>query len=106
VVVWPVYLGAASGHAGDGPLPANEPYDDPNYRRGQILWTKRSSVTQGRAVIQLPKGVWTHYVFCSGDQPATMMRCVHMEQPVVFDRPGFLEVDPIHNHTVIPRLGA
>lgn len=96
--VWPVYIGVSNGHPGGEKLPAGEPFDNPDYARGQIRWTTHEdgSIT-GRARIYLPKGIWTHFVFCSGCHQPSMMGQVKMDQPVVFDRPGFMDVDPINN---------
>lgn len=104
VVVWPPYVGLASGDPGNGPVALNEPYDDANYARAMIAWrTEPSGVILGSATVSVPKGIWTHVVFFAGPQRDKLMGCNQFEQPVVFDRPGFVELDPIHNQDVLPR---
>ena len=109
VIVWPVYLGAALGEPGNGTVALGEPYGEPNYQRGQITWTDHGDgVILGSARIYLPKGIWTHLVFCSGWHRDAVMDggYTQMEHPIVFDRPGILNVDPIRNQDVLPRQGA
>jgi hypothetical protein len=108
-IVWPVYLGMSTGHPGvvEGAVPLHEPFDDIDYERGQITWVRQpDGEILGRARVCIPKGVWTHYVFCSGFQPAALLGARALEQPLVFDRAGFVDVDPIYNREVLPRNGA
>jgi hypothetical protein len=49
------------------------------------------------ARVRVPKGIYTHLVFCAGPhQDAHMPPATQLEQPVVFDRPGFIDIDPIN----------
>lgn len=97
VEVWPLYVGVTDGAA--------EPTGI-DYQRGQILWnTHPDGQVLGAARVYVPKGTWTHYVFYSGPQPAaTVMGIVVMEHPIVFDRAGIVDVDPIRNRDIMPRL--
>lgn len=104
ISVWPTYMGVACGDPGDGPVPNHEPWDEYGYERGQIHWRNEDDKVLGRAQVWCPKGVYTHLVFCSGCVQPAMMGFRPLEQPIVFDRPGLIEVDPIHNQDVLPRL--
>lgn len=98
VHVWPVYVGLSAGHPGDPleiPVAANEPYDDMNYERSQITWETVNGETLGRGVVAAPKGVYTHILFFRGPHPEAFQDYEQLEQPVVFDRPGFIEINPI-----------
>lgn len=93
---WPTYVGVTDG--------THEPAGD--YRRGAIQWSAQpDGQILGCARIWAPKGTWTHYVFYSGPQDdATVMGIATMEHPIIFDRAGVIDVDPIHNHDVLPRI--
>lgn len=104
VVVWPPYVGLTQGHPGEGPLAEHEPFEDMNYSRGQVVWrTPLPGVVMGRAEIYVPTGVYTHVAFFSGPQRAALMGTKPLEQPMVFNRPGVVELDPIVNQDVLPR---
>lgn len=104
ITVWPPYIGVASGDPSPGPVPAHEPYGDVNYARGMITWrTNPDGTVVGRAEIFAPKGIWTHLVFCSGPHQEALMGQNSFEQPIIFDRPGIIEIDPIQNRDVLPR---
>ncbi len=106
ITVWPTYLGLSQGDPGLGPIPNHEPWGDINYNRGQIWWRTEDGMILGRAQVFVPKGVWTHFLFCSGCIQPTLMGANQLEQPIIFDRPGIIDVDPIHNQDVLPRLPA
>lgn len=104
VTVWPVMIGAASDHPGNGLVPLNEPRGDSDYQRGQIDWTSRPDGTvTGAARVWLPKGVFRYLLFCSGPHEEALMGSTSLEQPIVFDRPGYIDIDPIQNQDVLPR---
>lgn len=98
--VWPTYCGL--GESTDG-VTLIEQHGHPDYERGQIWWeTHDDGTVLGRARVMLPKGVYTHLMFCNG--PSEMLVAVEqLEHPVVFDRPGFFDVDPICNRDYLPR---
>jgi hypothetical protein len=105
-IVWPVYLGACTGHPGEvpGSNPLHEPFGDINYTRGQITWVRQpDDEILGWAKIWVPAGVYTHYAFCSSYQQNGLMGSSQMPYPVVFDKPGMIHVDPIKNQDVLPR---
>jgi hypothetical protein len=97
--VWPPYIGLSTS---DG-----EPYDDPNYARGLIKWrTLDDGQIVGNAHILAPKGIYTELVFYWGpwkDNPPADNPHV-LPHPVVFDRPGTIEIDPITNEDYLPRF--
>lgn len=86
-VVLPSHLGASAGW---DVWKFFEPVDDANYERAQILWENTPDGTIGRARIGLPKGVFTHLLYF---QQNNFRRATKLPQPVVFDRPGWLDVD-------------
>jgi hypothetical protein len=95
--VWPTFLGVAGQINGSDTV--REPFGVPNYERGQIDWSANAAgEVVGKARVCLPAGVYTHYVFWAGPQQlSSVMGMTKLDEPVVFDRPGFLDVDPI-NH--------
>lgn len=95
-VVWPTYLGAATGHPGAGPRANNEP-DDPYYERGQITWELEGEKIVGRATLHVPAGTYTHLVFCHGPTGLDMMiDHTQFEHPLVYERAGVMDVYPIN----------
>src|ERR1700757_1126780 len=98
--VWAPYIGLASG-----PLASFEPFDDPNYQRGMIAWrTDPHGLIWGRAEIAAPKGIYTHLIFFWGPHKIHATARVNpLEQSIVFDRAGFVEIDPIVNKDYLPR---
>jgi hypothetical protein len=100
VDVWPTYIGM--GESTDG-VTLSERAGDPDYQRGQISWEAHPDGTiTGRARVQLPKGIYTHLMFCHGPVEH-LIGVEQFEHPVVFDRPGFFDVDPIVNKDYMPR---
>lgn len=100
-VVWPPYVGLWTA--------LGEPLDDPNYSRGMIRWrTEKDGTILGSARITVPTGAFTHLVFFSGPGlPHPSMGVPQkLEHPVVFDRPGFIDIDPIQNQDYLPRWPA
>jgi hypothetical protein len=102
--VWPVYVGATNGHPGsqEGMCPLHEPYGVLHYDRGQITWERQPPTPDcpegpivGKALIYVPAGVYTHFAFCSGFQQAALMGARQMAHPVVFDRWGVIDLNPI-----------
>lgn len=105
-VVWAPYVGLTVSPPGVGPVAFGEPIDDPNYGRGLISWrTQADGLIVGSAQILVPKGVYTHVVFFSGPaRPHGMMGVPQViEHPIVFDRPGVVELDPIGCGEYLPR---
>ena len=108
-IVWPPYMGLATGYPGPpGAVAENEPHDDINYARGQIMWRSEPDGTiVGGVKIFVPKGIYTHVVFFSGPHHVhPLMGANQFEQPLVFDRPGIVEIDPVQNLDVLPRQSA
>lgn len=100
VNVWPTYVGV--GESTDGVTLA-ERVGHPDYQRGQIWWdTMPDGEIVGHARVQLPKGVFTHLLFCHAPTES-VIGVQQLEHPVVFDRPGFFDVDPIRNQDYLPR---
>ena len=100
--VWPPYVGLSTTEG--------EPIDDPNYGRGLISWrTEPDGSILGSARILAPKGIYTHVVFYSGPRKEHPPMPGHEPQqvphPVVFDRPGTIEINPIRNGEYLPRQG-
>lgn len=106
-VVWPTYLGVSTADPGEGPVPLYEPYEDFDYSRGQIQWwTQSDGDVFGRARIYAPKGIYTYFVFCHGPVREMMIGKTPIHgTPIVFDRAGFIDVEPIQNTDYLPRLG-
>lgn len=104
VDVWPPYVGMTTQDPGPpGTLALGEP-DDANYARGMIKWRTEHGNTIGAAHIYIPKGIYTHIVFFSGPhRNHSLMGANQLEQPVVFDAPGMIELNPIHNQEYLPR---
>ena len=104
-IVWPPYVGLASGDPGAGPVAEHEPYEDINYTRGQIVWrTLPDGEIVGAAQVAAPKGIYTHVVFFAGPQKPMMMGSNKFEQPIIFDHPGIVEINPIANQDYLPRM--
>lgn len=98
--VWPVYMGLAESTDG---VTFIEQLSHADYQRGQIFWEARpNGVVVGRARVCLPKGVHTHLLFCIGPTEG-IIGTERLEHPVIFDRPGFFDVDPIHHSNYLPR---
>lgn len=99
-VVWPAYVGACTSDPGPGPVVLGEP-DDPNYARGQIFWHDENGVITGRALIKVVKTSpllpYSHLVYCSGPDGATMSGKVQLPHPIGFLEDGIFEVYPITN---------
>jgi hypothetical protein len=95
VTVWPAYIGL-------GP----EPFDDPNYLRGQIMWRQQGSDIVGAAQCHAPKGVYRQLLFFNGPQQHALIGTQQLEYPIVFDRPGVIDIDPIRNQDYLPRGAA
>lgn len=105
-VVWPAYIGVAHDDPGEGPVPLHEPYDDFDYSRGQIIWVPQpDGDVLGHARIYAPKGVYCYLVFCHGPNRELMIGKDKFDQPIVFDRAGFIDIDPIRNSDYLPRQG-
>ena len=92
VHVYPTYMGL--GYSTDG-VTLVEQAGHADYQRGMIRWdTDPEGVITGHARVLLPKGVYTHLMFCHG--PSEMVIGVEQfDHPVVFDGPGFFDVVPI-----------
>lgn len=102
-VVWPTYMGVSTGDPGLGPIAMHEPYGDINYSRGQITWhTQPDGDVLGSAQVFAPKGVYTHFLFCHGPA-ALVIGNRRIDQPIVFDRPGIIDIEPIRNQDHLPR---
>jgi hypothetical protein len=100
VQVWPAYLGLAE--SADG-VQFTENVGNPDYDRGQIVWeTRKDKSIYGHARVYAPKGVYTHFVFCGGPTE-NVWDVKQLEHPIVFDRPGYVDVDPIQNQDYLPR---
>lgn len=100
VDVWPTYVGVGE-LTGDSTI--TEHNGHPDYERGQIWWdTMPNGDIIGHARIRLPKGAWTHLLFCHGPV-GLIIGAEQFEHPVVFDRAGFFDVDPIVNKNYMPR---
>lgn len=91
VAVWPVYLGLAEAQ---GEKMIREPTEHRDYERGQIDWFDLINGI-GRARVWVPKGIYTHVIFCMGPRE-NVVGVNQMEHPKVFDRAGCIDVDPIN----------
>jgi hypothetical protein len=99
VDVWPTYIGIGEA---DGTV-ITEHNGHPDYERGQIHWeTQPDGDIVGHARVQLPKGVWTHLLFCHGPTELIISN-EKFDHPIVFDRAGFVDIGPIHNKDYLPR---
>lgn len=104
VHVWPVYVGLATGHPGDpseSVIALNEPFGDFNYERSQITWETINGEVLGRGTVSVPKGIYTHVVFFRGPHLEAFQGAEQLQQPVMFDRPGFIEINPIRNEGLV-----
>ena len=95
-IMWPLHLGVSQGDV--------EPFGLDGYERGPIDWEWRDGQILGKARVWVPKGTWTHHVFCTSPLRESVMDYRQMEHPLVFDRPGFVDVDPITFLQVLPRI--
>lgn len=104
--VWPTYMGVATGDPGEGPVPLHEPYDHIDYSRGQIRWrTEPDGMILGKAQVFAPKGVYTYFLFCHGPTRGLVIGKRQLDQPIIFDRAGVIDIDPIENRDYLPRRG-
>lgn len=92
IAVWPVYLGLAEATS-ESIL--REPTEHLDYERGRIDWFDTANGL-GRARVYLPKGQYTHFVFCTGPRE-NVIGVEQMAHPLLFDRSGYVDVDPIRN---------
>jgi hypothetical protein len=104
-IVWPVYVGVSNCHPGAivGACPIGEPWGHRDYERGQITWERQAPTLLtpegeilGRAMIRVPAGIWTHYVFCSGFQQAALMDATQMDFPTALQQATVIDLRPIH----------
>ena len=95
-IMWPLHLGVSVGDL--------EPFGEDGYERGPIEWEWRDGHILGKARVWVPKGTWTHHVFCTSPLRDSVMDRRQMEHPLIFDRPGFVDVDPITFLQVLPRI--
>jgi hypothetical protein len=105
----PPYIGLACNEFHNGAVAEGEPFDDLNYSRGQIEWrVLGGGVIVGKALVYAPKGLYTHVVFFWGPSREHLLagEPQQLEHPVPFDRPGFIEIDPIGDADYLPRLPA
>lgn len=91
VIVWPIYLGLAEAQ---GEQMIREPTEHLDYERGRIDWFDTVNGI-GRARVWIPKGIYTHIIFCMGPREH-VCGVSQMDHPRVFDRAGFIDVDPIN----------
>jgi hypothetical protein len=93
VTVWPVYLGLAKAQSAQM---IREPTEHRDYERGQIDWFDLVKGV-GRARVWIPKGIYTHIIFCMGPRE-NVIGVNQMEHPQIFDRSGAVDVDPINRY--------
>jgi len=105
-VVWPTHMGVSAGEPGPGPVPDHEPWDDLDYNRGQIWWHTENGQTYGKASVFAPKGIYTHFLFCLGSPRESLIGANKLDQPIVFDLAGIIDIDPIQCMDYLPRLPA
>jgi hypothetical protein len=112
-IVWPIYVGVSSCHPGAvvGAYPMGEPWGHPDYERGQITWERQPPTLLtpegeilGRALIHVPAGIWTHYVFASGYQQAALMDATQMEFPTVLTQATVIDLRPIRGPAPAPAI--
>lgn len=104
--VWPPYAGLSTSDPGVGPTAPGEPFEDLNYTRAMIQWrTEPDGDILGSARIYIPAGIFTHIVFFSGPgrEHPLMAPAKKLDHPIVFDRPGVVELNPIKNTDYLPR---
>lgn len=100
--VWPTYLGMAESR--DDGATFIEPLDGDGYQRGMITWeTQPDGNIIGHARLCLPRGVHTHLLFCHGPGAGMIIGIEQLEHPLVFDRAGYFDVNPIHHKSYLPR---
>ena len=103
-IVWPVYVGFATGDPGPGPVPLHEPFGDINYQRGAIEWHRQpDGDVLGVVEVFVPKGIYTWAIFLIGDNAWGMNGKAPLTQPQIFDRPGVITMAPIRNRELLPR---
>lgn len=99
--VWPPYVGLGESSDGVGLV---EQSGHTDYQRGVILWeTRKDGSIVGHGRVWVPKGIYTHIVFSAGPIYEQWMGVRKLEQPIVFDRAGFVDIGPIHNRELVPR---
>ena len=100
VDVWPTYVGLAEATS---ETVIREPIGDVDYDRGSIFWdTHPDGSITGHGRVWAPKGTYTHILF--GHAPVESICGVRkLEHPIIFDRAGFVDIDPIQNQDYLPR---
>jgi len=96
-IVWPTYIGVASGINGT----VTEPIGHADYERGQIFWTPVDDARQviGRSRITCPAGEYNFFVYFQHPTARRLVGFVEMDHPVRFTAPvNVLDVEPIENH--------
>lgn len=98
--VWPTYVGLAESTS---ETIIREPIGDMDYDRGPITWvTQPDGSIIGHGRVNACKGVYTHIVF--GYAPVESIAGItRMEQPIIFDRAGWVDISPIQNQDYLPR---
>ena len=96
VVIWPNHAGAVDERG-------EEPLSDPDYQRGQIGWGLNE---QGRLVghvrINVPRGTWTHILYCHTPAQPNFITVQKLSHPFVFSSPGTIKLLDITDDDVRP----
>ena len=92
-VVWPTYAGAVNEFG-------EEPMGDPDYDRGQIVWSLNE---QGRLVgstrINVPRGSkdWTHVIYCHNPTEPGFIHAQKLAHPMRLPDGGTIDLLDITN---------
>lgn len=94
-VVWPTHVGAVNPKG-------EEPIFQADYSRGQIFWDVTDGVLRGRASVQVPKGEWTHVIYCNDPYNPGYVNAQKLSHPLVLDFPGRIDLTEITEDDVKP----
>jgi hypothetical protein len=96
--VWPTHIGV--GDTG------GEPGTSPVYERGVIHWhpdndPEGKGRLVGRALVHVPPGTYTHYIYHHGPEGGRQTAMRKMEHPLTFSTNATIEIWPIFNGDVL-----
>jgi hypothetical protein len=93
-IVWPAYAGAVKDNG-------DEPMFDYDYERGQIHWDIVDGKLIGSTKIKVPKGKWSHIIYCRNQFKPGFVVAAKLEHPIVVDHPDTIDLFGITEQDVV-----